>query len=716
MLTIQKQSYSREVASFVRKEYMPSDLKGLSFERIKALKSEIAMSLAFNREELEPILQENLQRYIGTYVPAYGNDWDIVLNEIYPIVQNNLPTIFFRNPRAFLKPRNKTFIIKKRNPISGVMEETQADSAKSAKTQEDILNYTIFQIKYKKEAQKWLLDALLFPHAILWHGYKGEFGMTEEQSMAIQQDKVFVKRINPMRFIHDPAVNMSNLDEGRWQGRVIDVPLQDLIEDDKLDVDKKLVKGYKGFGESIGTASVNAEKARQSAGAQDYIRINAARKSMIEYADKDFQNSTAAKFVKVFEVFLRPTKAEAREGKRGWILLLTDEQNKPLRVNEWTIKAKGFPGHILQFNELPDSSIGLSDIETYKQIADQKNVIVNLQLRNAQENSKLYVALAKGNSSEEEIEQIRQGDQTVIAFDGDTIEGKMKVFSGGGAASSELYLIDQRIDRNLQDKSGVTDLKKGFLQSGEESAASVNIRAAGGGARPAYRQDIMSDALKESFHYINQLNKQFLPIDDAVRIVGSLDLEWSEKPTKEEIQTETDVEIDVISMLPENPDKEIQELQTILQLMVEGLTQPQIAQKIAQEGKTITISPIIEQLLLRLKIKDPDVFRNIKPEESQGFVSVEQVREAKANVQSALTQQHGTPVPFPPKPTDDHVAKLEVYTAIAEILQQVNHVSDTLNQLIQIQSALLQQKQEEDARPGNQVKPSKLRKPVSTGV
>ena len=679
----------------------------LSQERIKALKSEIAMSMALNREELEPVLQENLQRYIGNYVPAFGNDWDIILNEVYPIVQNNLPSTFFRNPRAFLKPRNKTFIIKKRNPISGKMEDTEGDSAKSAKTQEDILNYTLVQIKYKKEMQKVLLDALLYPYGILWHGYKGDFGMTEEQSLFIQDEKVFVKRISPMRFIHDPAVNMSNIEEARWVGRVIDVPLQDLVEDDKLDVDKKMVKGYKGYGETIGTASVNAEQARQAAGAQDYARINAARRSMIEYADENFQKSTQSKFVKVQEVFLRPTKKEARAGNKGWILLLTEEQDKPLRISPWSIKARGFPAIPLQFNELPDSKFGLSDIETYKQIADQKNVVINLQLRNGQENSKLYVALAKGNSSEEEIEQVRQGDQTVIAFDGDTVEGKMKVFSGAGAASSELYLLDGRVDKNLQDKSGVTDLKKGFLQSGEESAASVNIRAAGGGARPAYRQDIMSDTLKDSLHYINQLNKQFLPVKEAVRIVGSLDLEWSDAPTQEEIQAETDVEIDVISMLPENPDKEMQELQAVLQLMVEGLTNPQVAQKLLQEGKTINLSPIIEQMLLRLKIKDPDVFRNIRPEESQGFVSVEQVREAKANVQGALTNPPGSPVQFPPKPTDDHVAKLEIYTTVADILKQVNHVSDTLNQLIQIHMALLQQAQEQEAKPGNKPKVSK---------
>jgi hypothetical protein len=218
----------------------------------------------------------------------------------------------------------------------------------------------------------------------------------------------------------------------------------------------------------------------------------------------------------------------------------------------------------------------------------------------------------------------------------------------------------------------------------------------------------MTEFLKKSFHYVNQLNKQFMPVKDAVRIVGSLDLEWSDNPSKEEIQADVDVDIDVISMLPENPEKEMQELQTILTMMYQAMTTPQIAQKLAQEGKTITLSPIIEQLLMRLRIKDPDVFRNIRPEESQGFVSVQQIREAKQNVDSALSQPQGTPVPFPPKEGDDHVAKLEVYTSIKSLLDKAGQISDTLEQLIQMQAALLQQAQEQQAKPGN---PVKLEKP-----
>ena len=102
--------------------------------------------------------------------------------------------------------------------------------------------------------------------------------------------------------------------------------------------------------------------------------------------------------------------------------------------------------------------------------------------------------------------------------------------------------------------------------------------------------------------------------------------------------------------------------------------------------------------------------RNIKPEESEGFVSVQQIRQAKANVDSALSQPQGTPVPFPPSEADDHVAKLEVYTSIKALLDKAGQISDTLDQLIQMQAALLQQAQEQEARPGS---PVKLQKPVA---
>ncbi len=651
------------------------------------------MAEKFNEEELKPLGLEAIQRYVGDYYPRFGTDWDIVLNEVYPIIQNNLPSIFFRNPRAYLKPRNKTYIAKKRDPVTGQKVDIQVDSAKSAKTQEDIINYQLSEIKYKNETRKTLLDALLFPHGVMWHGYKGEFGMTEEQSMCVKKDKVFVKRISPMRFIKDPAVTFSNLDEAEWVGRIIDIRLRDLVEDDKLDVDKDLIKGFTGFGTKTGLTDIGKNLQRNG---EDITDIH--RRSMIDFADKDFKKSSASRFVKLYEIYLRPTKKEARAGSKGWVLLLTDEQNKPLRVNTWKIKAEGFPAHLLEFNQVPDRMMGIDDVSTYSSIADQKNIITNLQIRNAQENTKVWVGINKGGADEEDIEKVQQGENTIILFDGDTPVGqRMFVASPGAQASSELYIIDQRIQRNLEDKSGVSDLKRGFLQSGEESAASVKIRAAGSSARPAYRQDIMGDFLQNSIHYISQLNKQFIPYKEAVRIVGSLDLEWSENLSEEELQADTDVEIDAVSMLPENPEEELRRMNETLGLMIQGLTEPTIAAKIAQEGKTINLTPMIEKILVRQRIRDPNIFRNIDPQESEGFVSVAELRAAQANVDAALQNQSP---PSPPEEGQDHRARLEVYMGINKLLEQAQQTSDMLTQLIQIQGALLQAEQQKQATPG----------------
>lgn len=670
------------------------------------IKQEVILSEKINTNELEPIVRTNLARYVGRHVPSAAGaaDWDVILNEVYPVIQRELPAIFFRNPRVFLKPRNKTFIAKRRNPTTGAMEEKELDSQKSARTQEAILNYKLEEIRYKKETQKVLLDALLFPHGILWHGYKGNFGMTAEQSLWIEDEDVFVQRLSPLNFLKDPCVPMTRLDEAYWVGRSFDIKLDDLVNDDVLDVDPKQIKGRLGYGDMI--EEKNPGKIGVTGG-QDQIQVGRTVKPLSEFMDKDYKNSSMARFVRLHEIFIRPTAKEKREGKKGYILLFTKEQDKPLRVNDMQYKAKGWPAIPLQFNPLNDDMFGLSDPEVWGRIADQKNAIVNLQLRNAKENCRVMIGIDKTKlSQEEDIEKIRQGDQSVIMFDGDPNE-ILKIISPSGAGSSELYQLDGRIQRNLEDKSGITELGMGNLQSGEESATSVEIRSRNMSARPAYRQDIMSDFVSDSVHYLNQLIKQYYPVDKAVRIVGSLDLEWSDDPTKEEIQAETDAEIDVLSMLPENPDKEIQEMQVILNLMYQALTTPAIMQKLGQEEMMINISPVIENLLLRLRVRNPDVFRHIKPEESQGFASVAELRTAGQNVKAALS---GAPPPSPPQPGQDHNARLELYTEFMQLLQELGDTQAMriLTQLYQGQTAMAEEEANKTAKPGNKPKPMKM--------
>lgn len=659
----------------------------LSDKDFLRLKNQIIMAEKVNETKLLPQAQEALRRYTSNFIPDNAHDWDIVLNEIYPIIQQELATLYFRNPRAFLKPKNKFYACMVPNPQTGKKEEVFLESEKSARTQEAILNYTIGEIGYEQEMSRILFDALLFKHGIMWHGYKGDFGMTEEQSLTIKNEKVFVKRISPMQFIFDPSVTLANIDEAQWIGRWFMVPLDDLLEDDKLDIDRKTLNGQEGYGLSVDNGVERGNDTRSQT-----RRVS----TLLDVTDSDFRKSSLCRFVKVYEIFKRPTKKEMREGELGKLILYTNEQTKALRVSKWPYKAEGWPAEILQFNELVDSMFGMSDLDVYGKIADQKNQVINLQLRNAQENSKLWVAIAKDGANEEDIEKVRVGDQTIVLFNGDTVQGKMTVASGAGAASSELYTLDQRIQQNLDEKVGIPDLKKGSLRTGEESATSVQARMQGTSLRPAYRQNIVAKFVKKSFHKINQLNKQFMPIKDAVRIMGTLDVQWSDKPSREEIQADTDVEIDVISMLPENPEKELAENMQILNLAIQGVANPPVTAKIQQEGNTFNISPIIENILYRLKIRNPDVFRRIKPEESQGFVSVSEVREARTNTEAALAGQQP---PSPPTEGQDHKARLEVYGSIYSLIEGMGDsiAKQLLEQLIIAQQALLQAEMDKES-------------------
>jgi hypothetical protein len=218
-----------------------------------------------------------------------------------------------------------------------------------------------------------------------------------------------------------------------------------------------------------------------------------------------------------------------------------------------------------------------------------------------------------------------------------------------------------------------------------------------------YRQDLMSDFLRASFHYINQLNKQFVTVMDAVRIIGSLDLEWSNEPDIDDLQADTDVEIDAISMLPENPETEGQRYLSLLELAVNSLSNPAFVAKISEEGKKFELSPLIEQVLIRNRVRNPSIFRNIKPEEAGGVVQVNELRAAQQNLDAIL---QGQQPPSMPMAGQDHMARIEIYKVAAIIAAKSGNqkVAMMLQQLIELQAQVYEEEQSKQAEVGRRVK------------
>jgi hypothetical protein len=165
--------------------------------------------------------------------------------------------------------------------------------------------------------------------------------------------------------------------------------------------------------------------------------------------------------------------------------------------------------------------------------------------------------------------------------------------------------------------------------------------------------------------------------------------------------------MDIYSMLPEDPQQEMQQFKLALQMGIESLANPAVSQKLAQEGYTFEMAPLVEQILHRLKIRNPDVFRRIKPEESQGFAPVAELRAAKDNVNAAL--QGNPQLPSPPAPGQHHGARMEIYSEIGGILQELGDspALQIIQQLIQATQALMEEEASKEAKPGMKVPSSK---------
>ena len=140
---------------------------------------------------------------------------------------------------------------------------------------------------------------------------------------------------------------------------------------------------------------------------------------------------------------------------------------------------------------------------------------------------------------------------------------------------------------------------------------------------------------------------------------------------------------------------------TILTLMTEALNNPNVLAKLQQENKTFNLSPLIENLLLRLKMRDPEIFRNIRPEESQGFASVAELRAAEANVQAIRAGQ--PQLPSPPQEGQDHETRIGVYRSASQIVEDQILIQQ-LQELVFIQQQLLgAESQKKSPRTNSQV-------------
>ena len=102
------------------------------------------------------------------------------------------------------------------------------------------------------------------------------------------------------------------------------------------------------------------------------------------------------------------------------------------------------------------------------------------------------------------------------------------------------------------------------------------------------------------------------------------------------------------------------------------------------------ISSFIEQLLLRLNLRDENMFRPIRPEEGEGYTANAILFEAQRRAAAAVLQGQITP----PSAGEQHNVFIAIYESVLALLQALGINSEGLTQLIVLtQQAQLQEEE-----------------------
>lgn len=649
-------------------------------DEITSLWNQINLTEQVIKNQVVPSYIESLSHYIGeTSFKLHNMDEvDVALNDTFPIVQQKLPFLFFRRPRAFVKPRRKFVLVTKTNPITGQREKIRVDGSKLARTTEHALNWNLHESGFEEEMDRVSLDLALSPYAVLWQSYAGKFGLRQDETMYVKEDSIFQKRIRPDLFLWD--TEGTHEEEWSWVGRKTLVKLEDVLDDPRYSSEKRRLEGSVGFGDPL----------RKSQGSD---AINIGPRVMSDLLDSSFKESIQSRRVWLYEIWQKPRLRDRLKGRRGKVFVLARDLPKPLFEDSWPLKQEGFPCELFRINPLNDSTLGIPDPKTYLEVVKEKQIETNLILRNLKQNSNLKVILNGSKFDESDVRKFVEGESAVLLSRDPLQQGDVTSLQAGSVPSAA-FQVAQNTDMQLQKQSAITQTRQGIKPPGEITATQAEILERGLESRPTLHQKLISRTLKKLMRKRVQLMKQFFKRQDIVPVMGTLDFEWSDEFSNDDITDEVDIEVDLVSMLPENPAVEIRNLLDMLRIMSDAMANPAIITKIQQEGHMFNFTPFIEQLLLRMNLRNEEMFRPVRPEEGEGFSPNSSLLLARQRaIRAIITGEFD-----PPQPGENHDVMLSVYQSLLQLLQAIQAPVGALPQLIQATELARQQEEESSGK------------------
>lgn len=454
----------------------------------------------------------------------------ITINMVYSNVKILMPRISFRRPKIFVRPRRP---------------DRTGDTipiADASRALEATINYYIEDLKIKRQMDRALLDALITPFGCVRVGYTVESEWIQgdellEMNEFVKSESPYIVRWSPRDVRWDPEVR--HREESRWMAFRSVADLADVKRNPK----------YTGTRDLRANLTVDLEKQGAS------------------IAKWGYEQPDVTGFD---EEFARLERWEIWDRKKHRMMVYVPGHDKFIYDDQWPFDLDGFPAEFLEFNEVPDCSIGVADTATYADQQIELNKLSSEELKHVKRfNPKMVYQ--KNYFDEEALDTLERGETgTLVESQGDPREAIFPVPLPN--IQFNHLQVKEDIKQQIREIFGVTLFDRGSRENVQTATEAAYIQAPSI-ARSDDRRSQFEDFWRRVVPKFAAVMRQFKTGEEFVPVIGAdaaaLDLFLKFDPSQipQDVEKEFLFDIEMGSTEPLNDAIRQAKMQALFQML-----------------------------------------------------------------------------------------------------------------------------------------------------
>lgn len=472
-------------------------------KEIAVISSRISSGSKYWKDQNESKFKKYRNYLKINHYPGDTRTDQVTVPYVHAIVRAKLPSLYFRNPKAIIKPKRKI------SPDSQQLIMKNIDNIKS------VMEYLPEEIGMEQECKRAILDYVAFGKGVVKIGFEFE---KDDENKKIMVDRFYVKRVGYPNgdFIYDPE-STNGLAGARWCAEKITESLED-VKGNKL---------FENTSDLESNATIDESILLDNDSKVDEVNKDRDRLEYWHYWHKD------------------------RYGVVDKCCYVVTDQKKILKEYDSSPFGSDWPYEEVNNYQIPDYAFPIGDIEPIDTQQQELDNLESILIRHAKTFIQKYVG-QKGDLDEKAKSALESPNHTYIETkDSPTIRALENP-----SVNSTVPLSTDTIKFDMTKVTAVSDYDTAVVPEKSRTLGEAQLIQSGSENRKEdARRDIV-EFMKRVYRKLLVTVQMYMTEDMLLMISGdgSSANDWK-SITPEMIEGEYDVDIEPISVLPTNKNQ-----------------------------------------------------------------------------------------------------------------------------------------------------------------